>query len=110
MPRYGITSGGRMKRYAAGAIAPSSDGPSNTPPTTSPMTGGCPIAANQRPSNWPTTTTAVSATSRCRRTFCAAEVETEVVIRVTSGAGAERVPPMRRTSRTITTAPSTMAT
>ena len=63
---------------------------------TSPRTGGCPIAANSRPSNRPTMTTAVSAISRCSRTSSVTGVPgpvLEIMRPGTDVAGAESVSP-----------------
>src|SRR5688572_15177438 len=64
--RDGATDDGRMNAPAEGQSAPRTDGPRTTPAITSPITGGCPIAANTRPSRRPVTITAVSAMSRGR--------------------------------------------
>src|SRR5688572_6033203 len=67
-PRDGATDDGRINAPAAGQNAPRTDGPRTTPAITSPITGGCPIAANTRPSRRPVTITAVSAMSSGRST------------------------------------------
>jgi hypothetical protein len=41
-PRNGATDGGRTTAAALGQTRPKNEGPRRMPPTTSPITGGCP--------------------------------------------------------------------
>ena len=108
-PRYGATDGGRMNAAASGQTRPSNEGPRRIPPTTSPITGGCPMQRNSRLSSRPVSRTAVRATRTWTRASGLPPTVAESLASGAAGPGATSRPPQESTARNSTMAPTIIA-